>query len=148
MESENYDDEYGDTEQYNDELLSEFEDWLVGKGLTQKTVNKHLSNISFFINDYLLYYEDVEAKDGIPEVGMFLGYWFIKKAMWSSPATIKENAASLKKFYQFMLEKGEITKDDFSELKEIIKEDMPEWIATMKRYLDEDIDDMEEVWGF
>ncbi|KUK67748.1 MAG: Site-specific recombinase like protein, partial [Methanocalculus sp. 52_23] len=34
------------------------------------------------------------------------------------------------------------------ELKETIKEEKPEWIATMERYLDEDIEDMDEVWGF
>lgn len=146
MESD--DDEYEEIEQYNDKLLSEFKDWLAGKGLSPKTIDKHLSNVSFFINDYLLYNDDIEAQDGIPEVSMYLGYWFIKKALWSSPATIKENAASLKKFYQFMLEKGEITKEDFSELKNTIKENMPEWIATMERYLDEDIEDMDEVWGF
>jgi hypothetical protein len=37
---------------------------------------------------------------------MFLGYWFIKKAMWAKQSAIKSNAASLKKFYTFMHEKG------------------------------------------
>jgi site-specific recombinase XerD len=92
--------------------------------------------------------EELEAKDGVSEIGMYLGYWYIRKFCWSGPAAIKENAVSLKKFYQFMLEKGEISKDDFDELKLTIKEEMPEWIATMKRYLDEDIEDMDEVWGF
>lgn len=78
---------------------------------------------------------------------MFLGYWFIKKAMWSSPAQIKSNAASLKKFYTFLFEKGQIDKEDLDDLKERIKEDMPEWIATMTRYEDPSITDMGEVWG-
>ncbi len=141
-------DECGDIELNNNELLSVFENWLTKKGLSQKTIHKHLFNVRFFINDYLLYCDEVEARDGIPEVSMYLGYWFIKKAMWSSPAAIKDNAASLKKFYQFMLEKGEITMEDFSELKETITEDMPEWITTMERYLDENIRDMDDVWGF
>ena len=94
-------------------------------------------------------YEDaVEAKDGADEIGMFLGYWFIKKVMWANKTTIKENAASLKKFYQFMYEQGKISEEVFSTLKESIKEEMPEWLATMDRYDDPDIEDMEEVWGY
>lgn len=74
---------------------------------------------------------------------MFLGYWFIRKAMWASPSSIKGSAASLKKFYAFLQEKGLIDIDDLDDLKETIKEDMPEWLATLKRYDDPLIED---VW--
>jgi len=94
-----------------------------------------------------LYEDAVEAKDGADEIGMFLGYWFVKKAMWANTTAIKENAASLKKFYQFMYEQGKISEEAFSTLNESIKEEMPEWLATMDRYDDPDIEDMEEVWG-
>jgi len=84
----------------------------------------------------------------VHDVNEFLGYWFIKKAMWASPAHIKGSAASLKKFYKFMLDTKQISAEDFNDLKTTIKEEMPEWIATVKRYDDPSIDDMEEVWGF
>ena len=32
---------------------------------------------------------------------MFLGFWFIRKAMWASQSSIKGNATSLKKLYTF-----------------------------------------------
>ena len=67
--------------------------------------------------------------------------------MWANVPAIKNNAASLKKFYQFMLEKGKIDNTDFEELKQIIKEEMPQWLSTMERYDDPDIEDMGEVWG-
>jgi hypothetical protein len=78
---------------------------------------------------------------------MFLGYWFIRKAMWASPSAIRENAASLKMFYTFMHEQGHIDADDLQDLKETIKEEMPEWVGTVERYDDPDITDPEEVWG-
>ncbi|MFO7883949.1 MAG: hypothetical protein R6U68_03925 [Desulfobacteraceae bacterium] len=131
----------------NDKLLDEFENYLLNKGLKSKTADKHVKNIDFYINEFLLYEDAVKAKDGIHDIGMFLGYWFIKKAMWSSPAQIKSNAASLKKFYTFMHEKEMIKKEDLDDLKEIIKEEMPEWIATMKRYDNPSITNMAEVWG-
>ena len=130
----------------NENLLIDFKKWLSGKKLSKKTIDKHVSNVDFYINDFLLYEDAIEAADGVSSMGMFLGYWFIRKAMWSSKAAIKENAASLKKFYEFMLEKKKIAKESFEYLKETIKEDMPEWTATMERYDNPDIEDPEEIW--
>jgi len=132
----------------NKKLISGFKEWLSAKGISQKTINTHVSNADFYINEYLLYEDAIEAKDGAMGIGMFLGYWFIKKAMWSSKTAIKENAASLKKFYQYLYENNKVSEKDFVYLKDLIKADMPEWLATMERYDDPEIEDMEEVWGF
>ena len=131
----------------NLKLLKEFAEWLRQANLKDKTITNHIQNIDLYINDYLLYEDTVEAKDGSQDVDMFLGYWFIKKAMWASPAQIRSSAASLKKFYTFMNQKGLIDREQLQELKETIKEEMPEWIATMERYDDPSIQDMGEVWG-
>jgi intergrase/recombinase len=123
-------------------LLDEFETWLKSADISNKTVSNHVSNIDFYINEYLLYEDTIEAKDGIQEVSMFFGDWFIRKAVWASQASIKSNAASLKKFYTFLLEKGIIEKEDLLELAETIKDEMPEWLATVKQYNDQlDIED-------
>ena len=79
---------------------------------------------------------------------MYFGYWFIKKAMWASASSMKSNAASLKKFYSFLHEQGLISKEALADLKETIKENMSEWLATLSRYDDPDIEDMEEVWRY
>ncbi|MCF6313652.1 MAG: hypothetical protein L3J39_14495 [Verrucomicrobiales bacterium] len=131
----------------NEKLLLEFAEWQKSKGLSAKTVSRHVGNVSFYIDEFLLYEDAIEAKDGLSEVGTFLGYWFIKKAMWSSVPALKSTAGSLKKFYQFMADTGEISATDLAELKQSIKEGLPEWIATMSRYDDPEIDSMEEVWG-
>lgn len=132
----------------NDGLLTEFAAWLRQANLKDSTIKRHVENIDLYINDFLLYEDAIEAKDGTDEIGMFLGYWFIKKAMWSSPAQIKANAASLKKFYTFMNEKGLVDDEALADMKEQIKEEMPEWLGTMERYDDPAIDDMAEVWGY
>lgn len=131
----------------NEALLDEFEEWLEQKKLNPKTIRRHAENVDFYINEFLLYEDAVEAKNGPVHIGMFLGYWFIRKAMWASPAQIKANAASLKKFYVFMQEKGEIDLKKLELMKATIKKRMPEWLARMERYDDPDIDDMSEVWG-
>lgn len=131
----------------NKVLLAEFSKWLSDKNFSTATIKKHCGNIDFYINEFLLYEEATRATEGVDSVGMFLGYWFIRKAMWSSQSAIKENAASLKKFYQFMLKKRQIDKESFEILKQTIKEEMPEWLATVKRYDDPTIDDPAEIWG-
>jgi len=131
----------------NANILNDFERWLTEKNLSAKTIKKHCSNVDFYINDFLLYEEAIEATDGTDKIGNYLGYWFIRKAMWASQPAIKENASSLKKFYQFMFEKRKISKESLDWLTQRIKDEMPEWLGTMGRYDDPDIEDMEEVWG-
>jgi len=133
--------DYGDREkerekirQENDQLLEEFDLWLQGKQLTEATISKHLRNIDFYINHFLLYDEIIEAKDGCGGICEFLGDWFIRKALWSSVPQIKSNVASLKKFYKFMYEKGLTKQKDLDLLNDVIREYMPDWIAAMKRF--------------
>jgi len=140
---EKYEEDCKKIRKANERLLTDYEVWLKSSGLSEKTISNHLSNIDFYINEYLLYEDATEAKDGVYVVSMFLGYWFIKKAMWASQSSIKGNATSLKKFYTFMHEKGLIDKEDLIDLKQTIKEDMPEWLASLRHYDDPSIED---VW--
>lgn len=130
----------------NKKLLDEFAQWLKQFGFVKKTVNAHVSNVEFYINEFLLYEKAIPAQDGYSEISWFLGFWFIKKALWSSVSSIKQNIASLKKFYKFLLEKGDINIKQFNELKQIIKAEQKDWLETMKRFDNPDIVDMEDVW--
>ena len=40
-------------EKRNKKYLNAFENYLKNQGLTTKTINKHLSNVDFYLNDYL-----------------------------------------------------------------------------------------------
>lgn len=148
MDHEEFEKECKRIRKENKKLIAGFKTWLSAKGLSPKTIDKHASNVDFYINEFLLYEDAVEARDGAEKINTFLGYWFIKKAMWASRTNIKENAGSLKKFYQYLVEHDMVSEEAFSALKESIKEDMPEWLATIDRYDDPDIEDMDEVWGF
>jgi site-specific recombinase XerD len=131
----------------NQKLLDDFAGWLQQKGLSSKTIRKHTENIDFYINEFLLYEDTEEPQDGVGQVDMFLGYWFIKKAMWATAASIKGNIASLKKFYKFLHERGLVSKEDLDLLETTIKENKSEWLETLDRYDDPGITDMGEVWG-
>ena len=114
----------------NDEYLDKFEKDLMESGLSQKTIRKHLNNVIFYINEYLLREEPLEMETGCGyKIDMFLGYYFIHKCMWSTPGTIKTTAASIKKFYKSMNEHGYISKDKYKYLCDIIKENIETWQA-------------------
>ena len=132
----------------NAKLLEDFRQWLSEKGLAKKTIRRHVDNIEFYLDGFLLYEDAISAKQGASHVSMFLGYWFIRKSAWAGPNAIRENAASLKKFYAFMHEQGHVDAGDLQELKETIKAEMPEWLGTLERYDDPEITDSEEIWGF
>jgi hypothetical protein len=129
-----YEADYERIKQENAVFLKEFTIWLQAKGLSKSTVRRHVFNIDFYINGFLIYEQAIEAKDGASSVGMFLGYWFIKKALWSSVNQIQANAISLKKFYTFMYEKTCIDKEQLDRLNDGIKKEIPTWIANMERY--------------
>lgn len=119
----------------NKKLLKEFENILIKQLLTKKTIEKHLDNIDFFINDYLLYYDDLfEAKDGIWSVDDFLGNWFITKAMWASKDTINSNITSIKKFYTLLKDINEVSEEEFKDLLLTIKQNKKNWIENLEEY--------------
>lgn len=112
----------------NNEYLEIFEKDLIQAGLANKTIRTHLTNVDFYLNTYLLREEPLEMKEGCGyEIDDFLGYFFIRKCMWSTPGTIKTTASSIKKFYKSMSEHGYISKDDYKDLCDIIKENMVIW---------------------
>ena len=118
----------------NENHLAGFEKWLKNKGFSPKTISTHVSNVDFYINNYLCYYDICDVKKGADKIDGFLGSWFIRKALWSSCAHIKSNAAGIKKFYSYLLENNVVEQDDYDDLCETIKECMPDWLDKMRRY--------------
>jgi len=110
------------------------------KNLSKNTIDKHCDNIGFYLNEYLLYSDACPASEGSSCIGMFLGDWFLRKAMWANVSSIKSNATSIKKFYEFMLTINAIDTEMFIELKNDIKLNMTKWIDTITKYDDESVD--------
>ena len=125
----------------NEKYLKDFEKWLKAKGLTEKTIKNHLNNMDLYLNNYLNYYGVKKMEDGISSAYGFLNDWFIRKCLWSSITSIKECAASIKKFYKCMNELGNIDKDSYDFLYNSINDNMDEFISTLIEY-----DNVDEYW--
>lgn len=122
----------------NDEYLALFEQDLISDGLKEGTIRRHLSNVDFYINNFLLYEEPLAMESGMGRIDSFLGDFFIRKCMWSTPGNIKSTAASIKKFYKHMLDRGIVKKEDYEFLCSEIKTGMDMWQADCAIYNDPD----------
>ena len=71
--------------QENAQLLDGFVTVLRNQRLATRTIRTHRENVDFFINEFLLNERPQRPAEGIGEVSEFLGDWFIRKAMWSTP---------------------------------------------------------------
>lgn len=118
----------------NEKYIKEFEKWLNNKGLVKKTIKKHLGNVELYLDNFLTYYDITKMEDGINEIDTFFSDWFIRKCMWSSKNSIKETAASIKKFYQCMSEHNYVNKEDYKILCEEIKDNMEFWLESLEEY--------------
>jgi len=144
-EYEKYEAECKKRREENHTFLMGFTRYLEDKKLSKKTIDKHVQNIDFHINHFLLYQSPQKASEGVSQLDYFLGFWFIRKAMWASPTTIKENITSLRHFYSYMNKIGQVTDKEVSRMEEDIKESQSEWIETVKKYDDPDIDP-DDIW--
>jgi len=145
-EFEKYEAECKKRREENHTFLTGFTRYLKNKNLAKRTIDKHVQNIDFYTNHFLLYESPKRASEGVSQLDYFLGFWFIRKAMWASPDAIKENIASLKHFYSYMNKIGQVSDKEVSYMKEEIKEGKSEWIETVKKYDDPDFDP-EDIWG-
>lgn len=148
-----FDDDYVEPEQIiadNEKYLGQFEADLMNSGLKENTIGRHLGNADLFINEWLAAHEGCVMADGPMEIGHFLGDWFIRRCMWSTPGNIKTTATSIKKFYKSMLDHGNIAQLDYELLLQTIKTEMPDWQRKCALYNDpyNEWDDIADEFGF
>jgi len=113
----------------NDILINLFKKYLNGQSLAPKTIKKHGDNIDFYINTYLLHDEIEKPEDNLNSIGMYFDYFLPRKTMFGSANDTKNQIASLKKFYKFLLELNRISKNEYNDMLEDIKESKEEWFA-------------------
>jgi len=130
----------------NQALLKEFYAWLEAQEMSEETISRHLSNAAFYIQEFLLYEQPWRPHEGASSIGMYLGYWFIRKGPVATPGTVKTNATSLVKFYSFLVEKGLVTDEQLDRMRKTIKTEMGHWQERARRYNNPDITDQSKIW--
>lgn len=118
----------------NEELIQLFRTSLVC--LANKTIKRHMNNVTTFINAYCAERQCVTYVQGIDCIDDFLGYYAIHTYTCCSADSLKQMATSIKKFYKCMLENGKISEADFERLHCIIKENLAIWAEKCEEYND------------
>lgn len=134
MIMEDYEQRVDAIQKQNKVYLDEFKKYLVDKGIKKKTIDSQLSDIDFYINEYLCYYEPQDVETGCYEMRMYYTDWFIRKAMWAKCSTIKSTSVSIRKFYKYLSEMNVIEADDYENLVTTIKDEMPAWLEGMETF--------------
>jgi site-specific recombinase XerD len=121
-------------------LIEEFENFLKSKNLSKKVIKNHIGNMDLFA-DYMANYdtsEDLSMADSL-EIISFLGGWFPRKALWACPTSIKSYVATFRKFFKWMVENKNFSKEEYADIVETMKQEKESWIEQVS-------DDFDEIW--
>jgi hypothetical protein len=148
-EDEDFDEEMFATSEMAKKYLDIFEKEMRAQKLSEKTIEKHLSNVSFYIDAYLNRDEECGSiREGCYRIDGYLGFFYIEKCMWATSTGMKDSAAGIKKFYKCLRDLDIVEDEDYEYLCNEIKTNMSTWQNTLKRYdeMDEDDDDFWDVF--
>jgi len=126
----------------NNKIIDGFRKWLKQNKLNEKTIRKHVNNVSLYANHYLQYNDITPIEEGHRQIDYYFGYWFKHKVM-SSVSGLKENITSIKKLYTYLHSINQISKLDLEEMNFFIKEAKCDWIEEANEYFN---DLMEDYW--
>ena len=118
-----------EAEAYHEKLINGFENWLIEKGVGAKTIKRHISNISFFANQYLLRYEIKLIHENPNETINFLEGYFVDKCMWANKESMKNYISSFNKVYTYFNEQGLISDTSLQIMKSELKENKGELLS-------------------
>ncbi len=118
----------------NNEYLDRFKKHMLEQGLSERAAHNHVFNVDFFLNEFVNSYRYCSMAKGYMVIDEFFDDWFIESATWASPATIRETAKSIKKFYKFLGAIYKIHDWEYSYLESTIKEKMPHWIELVEMW--------------
>ncbi|MDO4537948.1 MAG: plasmid pRiA4b ORF-3 family protein [Coriobacteriales bacterium] len=116
----------------NNSLLIMFEKHLSDSGLHPRTVQNHLDNVYFFLDEYLMR-RRTSAVDGLHSVEDYLGNWLIN-TYESSKTFLKNCASSLNKFYQWMASCGYVDSEEQKRVQRNVRAHLSEWAAEIPPY--------------
>lgn len=121
-------DKYDQRVKMNEYVVHCFKASLTKDELSVRTIKKHIENAELYL-DFLAFNLEKDYKEGVQSdcLSQFFGYHLIYKCGFKAN-DMKEMSASLKKFYQYLLNNNEISSSDYKEMKLILKDHLEDWI--------------------
>jgi len=103
---------YEKIQKENAELLSKFEEYLLRKNISKKTIKHHINNVELYINDYLAVDEEAGPQeiDGYTLESFFR--WCIDKWIFNTVSEFLSAIFSINLFYECLNENKQIQQID------------------------------------
>lgn len=103
--------------------LDVFEADLKGTSLSAKTIKNHVLNVHSFLDSFIKDYRGYETlEESLDEADYFLSMFIPEKYIGNTKNLVKENAASIKKFYMCMIKHGLLDKAAYEKRKSFIED--------------------------
>lgn len=119
----NWDDEWEDDEldipipsvyTHSSELMSQFYDYLINIGKSESTARGRTRDLWVYAEFLAYYYNRTLAEGDYATLDECLFFFYPRKVLNSTPRQVREICVSLKQFYGFLKERGDIEDDRFA----------------------------------
>ncbi|MBQ8708320.1 MAG: hypothetical protein IJ523_09565 [Succinivibrionaceae bacterium] len=105
-------------------------------GLAKLTISRHCECLDLFLNEYLAYEHEITVQDAVQYASEYFGYTFIRDFAQSADS-IKTHAASIKRFYKWLLGQGLVTKEGYAGFcRDIGDSNIRKWKKDFEQYYD------------
>lgn len=119
---------------FNIRYLFSFKEYLISKHTSSTNMNTYIECMNYFLNKYLILEMKFDLFNGIDSLNDFFSFHFVHKYANGTVQRLKDFITSIKNFYKFMFEKGNINKETYEYLQFLLKEEKDNWINKMKDY--------------
>lgn len=121
--------DYEIIEKENEEYLKIFRKYLHEEGLNEKTINRHINHVDYYINNYLLIGMPQKMEKGCSfDACNFIESYVNERVIPASKNNVNLFSTSILKFYKCMLKNGFVEEKDFDDLKWSLSECKDEMI--------------------
>lgn len=115
----------------NEALIKDFQEYLKEKDLKDTTLNSHIYNLTYFLNEYLLLINR-KPEELVLRMDDFLGNWFLKKTPWVTKSSLEIMTRTIKHFYTFLCQRDRITEEELKRLEDRIRGSHKNWLNKLQ----------------
>lgn len=112
----------------HEKLFYAFLSQLQNSNLSDKVIERHVFSLRFYMTEYLDAHHGIDIEESVDYLEEYFTDFFLSKAMWSTAKGIKDTITTFNKFYKFLYDEKQISKDIYSKYKALVKENKEIWI--------------------
>lgn len=100
--------------------------------LSLEEVDQHLDLVEVFLDEFLLIDTISSPFSNYNDIAFFINHWYIHYSYWSNKETVRQSGASLKLFYHFLAQAGEISANQLNDILEYIQDGINSGIYSLE----------------